>query len=473
MSEPRTQLPPVLLHDLRTPLGQIIGYAELLVEKAEEGGDDTLVPDLRKVSAAGYRMLALLEDSFAPLGPEAAAPSAPAGGADSGSPSPSPAATGRAGGLAEFIRTHREPIMAEWEAFARTCTPASGAMDIKALRDHASEMLDVIADDLDVAQSSRQQSDKARGRAPDGDGTPTAAEEHGAGRAESGFSIEQMVSEYRALRASVIRLWTVERGGLALEDLEDLTRFNEAVDQSLAESVTRYTQELDDSKEMFLAILGHDLRTPLGAVLTSAQFMLGTGELKEPHLTLTQRIASSSTRMVHMVGALLDFTRSRLGGGIPIERAGMNMGKAVHDVVDEIAAAHPSRTIEIDARGEQQGDWDCPRISQVLTNLVVNALEHGDDGSVVTIETRGNDREITISVHNQGPVIPPEQLNGIFMPMKPRDPDRHAVAAGPSGNLGLGLYIAERIVNAHQGRIDVQSSDAEGTTFTVHLPRRG
>jgi signal transduction histidine kinase len=362
--------------------------------------------------------------------------------------------------------------MAEWEAFARTCTPASGAMDIVALRDHASEMLDVIADDLDVSQSSKQQSDKARGKAPDGDGAPTAAEEHGAGRAESGFSIEQMVSEYRALRASVIRLWTAARGGLTLEDLEDLTRFNEAVDQSLAESVTRYTRELDDSKEMFLAILGHDLRTPLGAILTSAQFMLDTGELKEPHLTLTQRIASSSNRMVHMVGALLDFTRSRLGGGIPIERAGMNMGKAVHDVVDEIAAAHPSRTIEIDARGEQQGDWDCPRITQVLTNLVVNALEHGDEGSVVKVETRGDDQEVTVSVHNHGPVIPPEQMNGIFSPLKPRDPVLHAAAGGPSGNLGLGLYIAERIVSAHRGRIDVQSSDAEGTTFTVHLPRR-
>ncbi|HEU4453330.1 MAG TPA: sensor histidine kinase, partial [Longimicrobium sp.] len=386
-------------------------------------------------------------------------------------PPPAP----RAGaGLARFITENLEPILAEWEAFARTCTPAAGAMNIEALRDHAAEMLEVIARDLSLPQDAKEQRAKSVGNAPaDDDGAPTAAEEHGAGRAESGFTIEQMVSEYRALRASVIRLWTRSQGGLRLEDLEDLTRFNEAVDQSLAESVTRYTQELDDSKEMFLGILGHDLRTPLGAVLTSAQFMLDTGELEEPHLTLTERIASSSTRMVNMVGALLDFTRSRLGGGIPIERAEMNMGKAVHDVVDEIAAAHPSRTIRIDARGEQQGEWDCARISQVLTNLVVNALEHGSDDAVVTVETRGDDEEIAVSVHNQGPVIPSAQLNGIFSPMKPRDPSRHAAAAGPTGNLGLGLYIAERIVSAHRGRIDVQSSEADGTTFTVHLPRRG
>jgi signal transduction histidine kinase len=268
----------------------------------------------------------------------------------------------------------------------------------------------------------------------------------------------------------VIRLWTASRGGLALEDLEDLTRFNEAVDQALAESVTRYTRDLDDSKEMFLAILGHDLRTPLGAVLTSAPFMLDTGELKEPYLTLTQGIARSSNRMVHMVGALLDFTRSRLGGGIPIEPAGMNMGKAVHDVVDEITAAHPSRTIRVDAHGEHQGEWDCARISQVLTNLVVNAVEHGSPDTPISVETHGDDQEITIAVHNRGPAIPSGQLNGIFNPMKPRDPARHAAAGGPSGNLGLGLYIAERIVTAHRGRIDVESSEAGGTTFTVHLP---
>jgi signal transduction histidine kinase len=451
----RHPLPPELLHDLRTPLGQIIGYAELLVERAEEGGDDALVPDLRKVSAAGYRLVALLEERFS---------AAPVGGADAAEPR-----------LSAFILANREPILAEWEAFARTCTPASAPMDIVALRDHANEMLTVIAADLDTPQGGAAQAAKSKGKAPDDDdGEPTAAEEHGAGRAESGFTIEQMVSEYRALRASVIRLWSKARGELGPGDLVDLTRFNEAIDQSLAESVTRYTQELDDSKEMFLAILGHDLRTPLGAILTSAEFMLETQALQEPSLTLTSRIASSSTRMVHMVGALLDFTRSRLGGGIPIERAPMNMGKVVHDVVDEISAAHPARTIGVDARGEQEGEWDGARISQALTNLVVNALEHGAKAAEVTVETCGDDdREITIAVHNRGRAIPAERLNGIFNPMKPRDMTEETTAGGPHGNLGLGLYIADRIVHAHQGRIEVASSEEHGTTFTVHLPRRG
>ena len=375
--------------------------------------------------------------------------------------------------LADFILAHREPILAEWEVFARTCVPAGRHMDVTALRDHADEMLTVIAADLATPQGDDEQAAKSKGNAPSTEGElVTAAEEHGAGRAESGFTMEQMVSEYRALRASVIRLWVEARGELRPADVEDLTRFNEAIDQALAESVTRYTEDLDQSREMFLAILGHDLRTPLGAVFTSSRFMLDTNELQEPFLTLTRRIASSSTRMMHLVGDLLDFTRSRLGAGIPIERAPMNMGKAVHDVVDEIAAAHPTRTIDIDARGELGGEWDCARISQVVANLVTNALEHGSAGSAVTVEVGGDEDEVCMAVSNRGPVIPGDRLNGIFNPMKPREPAPNAPASGPTGNLGLGLYIAERIVTAHQGRIDVKSTDAEGTIFTVHLPRR-
>lgn len=363
--------------------------------------------------------------------------------------------------------------MAEWEAFARTCSPASGSMDIASLRDHASEMLTVIADDLTTPQGGQEQAEKSKGNAGPVDAKErTAATRHGADRAESGFRTDQMVAEYRALRASVIRLWMKEKGGPQPTDLEDLTRFNEAIDQSLAESIVRYTGDLDHSKEMFLAILGHDLRTPLGAISMSSEFMLETGELVEPHLTLASRIAKSSKRMNQMIGALLDFTRSRLGGGIPIERAEMNLGKVIHDVVGEICAANPRRTIDVDARGSLQGEWDCQRISQLLTNLIGNALEHGSPQTTVTTSAEGDDAEVRISVHNQGPPIPPDRLNGIFNPMKTHNLTTTGSADGPSGNLGLGLYIADRIVNAHKGRIEVESTEEAGTTFTVHLPRR-
>ncbi|HZF72458.1 MAG TPA: sensor histidine kinase [Gemmatimonadaceae bacterium] len=373
--------------------------------------------------------------------------------------------------LADFILANRTAILAEWEEFAQTCAPASGSMSIAALTDHASEMLTVIAADLKTPQNPHEQSEKSKGHAAalTGADERTAAEKHGTGRAASGFTMDQMVAEYRALRASVIRLWTREQKDATSADLDDLTRFNEAIDQSLAESLTRFTQDLDKSKEMFLAILGHDLRTPIGAVMTSAKFMLDTKELPEPHLTLTSRIVNASTRMNQMVGALLDFTRSRLGGGIPIAPAPMNMGKAVHDVIDEISAAHPGRTIDLDARGALKGEWDCARMSQVVSNLVANALEHDTDRKIA-VKVLGDDTEVTIAVHNRGPAIPEDQLDGLFNAMKRRD-DAGGMT-GPSANLGLGLYIADQIVQAHKGRIDVESSEERGTTFTVHVPRR-
>jgi len=372
--------------------------------------------------------------------------------------------------LADFILTNRDAILAEWEEFAKSCAPASATMGITALSDHASEMLTVIAQDLKTRQTGFEQSEKSKGHAIGNAAIRTAAEKHGTGRAESGFTLNQMVAEYRALRASVIRLWTKDQGEVTSTDLDDLTRFSEAIDQAQSESITRFTEDLDRSKEMFLAILGHDLRNPIGAVLTSARFMLDTKDLEEPHLTLTSRILSATTRMNHMVGALLDFTRSRLGGGIPIAPAKMNMGKVVHDVVNEIAAAQPDRAIEVDARGALKGEWDCARISQVLTNLIGNALEHGSDRTAVTVGVQGNDGEVTIAVHNRGAAIPEEQLDGIFNAMKQHGTT--GTKAGPSANLGLGLYIADQIVQAHKGRIDVESSEERGTTFTVHLPRR-
>ncbi|HUR92127.1 MAG TPA: sensor histidine kinase [Gemmatimonadaceae bacterium] len=372
--------------------------------------------------------------------------------------------------LADFILANREPILAEWEAFARSCTPAAAGMDVAALRNDANRMLTVIAADLRTSQTVHEQSEKSKGHSPDVAGTAPATA-HGGDRAAAGFSTMQMVAEYRALRASVIRLWAEEQGQASAEDLEDMIRFNEAIDQALAESVVRYTQELDTSKEMFLAILGHDLRTPLGAVMTSAEFMSQTGDLGEPYSDLASRIVRSAKRMNQMIGALLDFTRSRLGGGIPIRPTDMDMADAVRDVVAELHAAYPDRSIQMEADTSLRGQWDQDRVMQVFTNLVSNALQHGAPGAPVTVSLRGEGESVAVSVHNTGKQIPADQRATLFSPMKkPRSSAREA-RDGTTGSLGLGLYIADQIVRAHKGRIEVESSDEGSTAFTVHLPR--
>jgi signal transduction histidine kinase len=330
-------------------------------------------------------------------------------------------------------------------------------------------MLQNFVKDLRTPQTEAEQVQKSKGEAaPDERGTDTAAEVHGAGRAEDGFTVGEMVSEYRALRASVIRLWSKAEGSLTGDDLEDLMRFNEAIDQALAESIGRYTTDLDRAKEMFVAILGHDLRTPLGAVSTASQFMLDTGELTEPHLTLTTRIARSARRMNQMVGDLLDFTRGRLGSGIPIARGEMDLGKEVKHAVDEMTAANPGSVLRLDTSGDLAGEWDCARTSQVLANLLGNAVQHGSPKTPIDVSARGEKDEVVVRVSNQGPAIPAADLPGLFSPFKRLGVGDEAATA--SSSLGLGLYIADRIVTAHGGTIDVESSDA-GTSFTVHLPR--
>lgn len=369
--------------------------------------------------------------------------------------------------LSEFIVTSSEKILSEWEAFARSLA-AADTMDIAALRDHAREMLATIARDLETPQTKQEAADKSKGQSDTDSSTPdTPAQEHGSGRAESGFSMVEMMSEYRALRASVIRLWTKEKGGLDASDIEDLIRFSEAIDQAVAESTSSFSEDLDRTKETFLGILAHDLRTPLGAVITSAKFMVQTLELPATAQTLTARIVSSGERMIHMVDDLLDFTRSRLGASIPIVRAQVDMAKVVTDAVEEAKASRPDTDVRLETSGDLRGEWDSARMSQVLSNLIGNAINHGSATTPITVTAHGEADAVVISVHNLGRPIPKDQLPNIFNPLTGAAPE----SRDPKNHLGLGLYIAERVVAGHGGTIAVDSTEARGTTFTVRLPR--
>jgi signal transduction histidine kinase len=221
---------------------------------------------------------------------------------------------------------------------------------------------------------------------------------------------------------------------------------------------------------MYIAVLGHDLRTPLSAIAMSAQFMIDAGELKEPNLELATTIARSSRRMNHMVTDLLDFTRSRLGTGIPIVRRPMDLAVVAAHAVKEMAAAEPQSVFEFEASGDVSGVWDGARVSQVVANLVGNAVQHGAVNSPIRVSARGEAADVVLRVHNGGPAISATDMHGLFSPFKQA---RHgAVPTHDSTNLGLGLYIAERIVTAHGGTIVADSSEDAGTTLTVRLPRR-
>jgi signal transduction histidine kinase len=146
----------------------------------------------------------------------------------------------------------------------------------------------------------------------------------------------------------------------------------------------------------------------------------------------------------------------------------MDMDAVARQAVEEVAAASPKRVVQISTSGELHGSWDAPRISQVLVNLLSNAVQYGEADKPVTATVRGEAREVVLTVHNCGPAIAPSQIARLFDPVKRL---KDGEAASTNNNLGLGLYIAERIVIAHGGTIEVKSSEKDGTVFTVRLPR--
>ena len=368
--------------------------------------------------------------------------------------------------LSQFILSNTEQILSEFEAFARTIVP-DDSMDVTELRDHAQQILVVIAHDLEQPQTRHEGKEKSEGHSDSTQGTPdTPAQEHGSGRASSGFTLSAMVSEYRALRASVLRLWTGRNGKLDGEDVQDLIRFNEAIDQALAESTGRFMNDVDLTRETFIGILGHDLRTPLGAIITSARFLLDLDESSPRSRALIATIASSGERMNVMVDDLLDFTRARLGVSMPITRTRVDLAHIIRTSVEEIVAAHPGMDVSVDISGDLSGEWDSARMSQVLSNLIGNAITHGSSGTQVTVTARGEADHVLFSIHNQGPPIPAGQLQQIFDPLT-----SGSLASRDSNHLGLGLYIVHEIVAAHGGAIEVESSEVQGTTFSVRLPR--
>ncbi|MFN2548984.1 MAG: ATP-binding protein [Myxococcales bacterium] len=367
--------------------------------------------------------------------------------------------------LSDFIRTHHGPIVKEWEQFAATLLPAAGGMNTPALRDHVKEILDAIVADLELPQDALEQTEKSQGHG-EKHRMETVGKMHAALRIENGFKLSQLVGEYRALRASVLRLFE-KTSGSACPDLSQVTRFNEAVDEALVEATDRFMLVMNRTSDQFLAVLGHDLRNPLGAITMSAALISRRGEDKSAKAA--SLILTSAERMKRMVHDLLDLTRTRLGSGIPITPEPMDLATLCREVVDELEAFHPDRRLEFDSTGDLRGTWDRDRLAQVISNLVGNALQHGAPNRPIGVRARVDGEEVTVEVHNEGHVIPHAELTNVFEPMV-----RKPAGAEDNGlrSLGLGLYIAREIVLAHGGTVSVKSTAREGTTFSVHLPRR-
>ena len=367
--------------------------------------------------------------------------------------------------LSEFIQQHRKKIMEEWVEFARTLLPWSKGMSEKELRDHGEELLTAVVSDMESPQSSHEQSEKSKGRAAEGD-LGSVGHKHATERLQTGFKLDQLVAEYRALRASVLRLWGEAHG----DKQGEITRFNEAIDETLAQAAVWYSEEMNHTREQFLDILGHDLRNPLTSIVMGATSLTNSDDINDKQARVAGRILKSAGRMSRMVSDLLDLTRTRLGAGIPVTQKPMDLVPVCQQVIAELEGVHPDIPLRFESKGELVGEWDSDRITQVVSNLVANALQYGGEGRPVSVVAQEHGDEVVLRVLNEGVPIPENAITKIFDPMV-RQSTRDGGANNNATGLGLGLYIAREIVTAHGGSIAVTSTEKDGTAFTVKLPR--
>jgi PAS domain S-box-containing protein len=217
-------------------------------------------------------------------------------------------------------------------------------------------------------------------------------------------------------------------------------------------------------RERFIGILGHDLRTPLSAIMAGAGLILRQRDAPDAALAAAARINASSERMARMISDLLDFTQARLGGGLAVHRKEADLGQVAGAVVEEIAAAHHSRTIAVEIDGDVKGSFDPDRAAQLISNLLANAVTYAPPADRIVVRVSGDAGQLEIAVDNGGPGIPQEERAKLF------DPFRRGRTSRESRGLGLGLFIVQQIARAHGGDVQLESSE-ERTVFRARFQR--
>jgi signal transduction histidine kinase len=359
--------------------------------------------------------------------------------------------------LSALIRQHRDEILEGWLTRAAQL-PSAQSVSAPALRDHVPDILNKLADAIDRRDESARPLEDL-------------PEQHAALRLQEGYDLRQVLAEYRLLREAIMEMYA-ERGDLSVEwrpKLKPLTVMHEAIDRAIADVVDHYAAERDRVRETFIAMLGHDLREPLNAIAFTANAQLRrSDDLDAAAVKSAARIATGANRMERMIRDLLDFARTRLGDGFTVVPKSVDARPLIAHTVLEMAQTYPERNVRClaeTAAGDFRVEWDPDRISQVITNLVSNALAHGSDP--VVVEPRDEGAEIAINVCNRGE-ISPDVLPRLFEAFSPEA--RVESSGTRRTGLGLGLFIAQQVARAHGGDIHATSSDGQ-TKISVRLPR--
>jgi signal transduction histidine kinase len=344
--------------------------------------------------------------------------------------------------LADADPASRRALVDIAAPLARVCEVTSGAevLALASRRAFAAIVIDVALPDIDGVNTVRELRRSASGRnVPVLFLVPGDRQLDREGTALGALGVLTRPVDGKAARATLEALVTLYRRGVELE---------------------RATAEAR-AKDIYMGVLGHDLRSPLGAISMSARLMLMRDTLGEQDRASVQRIARNAERMAGLIRDILDYTRGQATGGLPIVPRATHMGEICSAMVDEVQLLHGDRAIELETTGDLAGVWDRERVEQVVSNLLTNALKHGK--GTVRISAAGLPDNVVVRVHNFGAPIPEHQLSTLFEPFQRGQHSRVG--------LGLGLYIVREILRSHDGSVEVVSNPERGTLFTTRWPR--
>lgn len=353
--------------------------------------------------------------------------------------------------LAGFLRANREVIMCEWHARAEQLPSARG-LSRQGQRDHIPQLLDAMAEAIERGDTSSVSLEQL----------PLLHADH---RLSQDFGLREVVAEYRLLRRVVMDVYAAQATDMPAESrarLPPLLTFNENIDHAITDAVDHYTLQRERTREYFVGMLSHDLRDPLNTLSLGTEMLLRGDRRDENERALLERMRASAQRMSRLIADMLDVTRSRLGGGLPITPGPADLGEIVCTTVDELAAGQPDRRIECRApaaAADLSGQWDAMRLGQAVSNLVANALKHGADPIRVTTDDEGE--RVALEVANAGE-IPVELRERVFEPFSTRD---------ASAGTGLGLFIVAEIARVHGGELMLVPDTPGETRFRLELPR--
>jgi signal transduction histidine kinase len=397
--------------------------------------------------------------------------------------------------LADFILANMEPILVEWELFARSIWPEAATADPSEVRDEAEAILRATALDMQSAQTDPQRAEKSKGASSASDedgGLARASSAHGAGRVTSGFDLWAVIAEYRALRASVLRRWRESEPTPDLRDVDDVTRFNESIDQSLTLAVRSYAAQVDRdrgalladeqasrreaesanrAKDVFLATLSHEMRTPLNAIVGWLS-ILRNEHAETRHFQEGLDVIERNTKaQVQLIDDLLDVSRI-VSGKLRVNIQPCELTDVINVAVNVMRPAADARgiTLHVQLSPSARVAWcDSARIQQVVWNLVSNAVKFTPKGGRVDVTLTREQSSFQIQVKDNGQGISADLLPHVFDRFRQADSSTRRRFAG----LGLGLSIVKYIVEAHGGAIEADSpGEGKGSVFTVRLPIR-